>query len=549
MTALFIRHEQTGAAWRVWPQADPIPPGVIQETASYIFELSGETDAASADLAIDDTPLEALRTSATDQARWRWSPGFHAGVVDVELKIRAQAPRRFKITTDPDRRKLSRDDFDGMVREILEDTFALLSLSGFRKGVSRGPGHEPPIARLEFLRSRIEELEEVVAAIVRSPRRHLSAEDLAVPYYQARRVTGPEILKSIRSGRLLRETASSARLPAVLKRHLPETIRVRRRRSSLDIPEHRQMRAALLSWSSWLGSAASFLSRASGGANGEMRTSADAWAARCRALSMRVDRLTRKAPFAEAGTAPARPVTSALFRNDPNYRSFYRLWQDMNVGLAAVLGDFLNVPLARTFELYELWCFLRLVRAMTESSGTAGLDVRELFLEDARGGVTIAAGAVTVPVGGGWKLCFQKKYREFWVETGGEGSYSRTMTPDIVVAGDGGQPGRLIVLDAKYRIDDGLNDALSSIHTYRDALVREAASGLTEGIVNAAYLVTPHEPTLMGGYRQTPMPGRLFHPEYRKGFRFGAVTLRPGMSSGEIVTTLKHIVADAVSSG
>ena len=81
-----------------------------------------------------------------------------------------------------------------------------------------------------------------------------------------------------------------------------------------------------------------------------------------------------------------------------------------------MFGAFLNLPLARTFELYELWCLLRLVRAGTEEFGSAGLDMRDLFISDAAGGVTFAAGAVTVPVGSGWKLCFQKQYREFWIE-------------------------------------------------------------------------------------------------------------------------------------
>ena len=227
---------------------------------------------------------------------------------------------------------------------------------------------------------------------------------------------------------------------------------------------------------------------------------------------------------------------------------FYRLWQDMNLGISAIFGDFLNLPLARTFELYELWCFLRLVRAAAEEYGPAGLDIHDLFIGDAAGGVTLAAGAVTVPVGAGWKLCFQKQYREFWIEPDGRGSFSRIMTPDVVAAHEPdatGEAGRLIVLDAKYRIDDGLNDALSSIHTYRDALVREVRSGTVEGIVTAAYLLTPHLPSLATGYRETPMPGRLFHPDYRAGFRFGAVTLRPGMTAGEIAAALRQILADA----
>jgi hypothetical protein len=549
MPALLMRSEKTGAAWRIWPDPEPVAPGSVQETSSYLFELHDSADAARADLLIDDIPLEALRAPAPDTARWRWSPGFHAGLVEAELRFPGHAPRRFEVVTDPDRRKLTRDDFDAMVREILDDTFALFSLSSFRKAVARGTGGRPPaIARLEFLRSRIEKLESAVAAIARNPRRMLAAEEIVLPYHRASRATGLEVLRSFRSGRIVHESQKPSRLPAALKGALPERIRVRQRLSSLDLPEHRQMGACLRSWSAWLEGAAQQLERSRPDGDTELRHGAATWAMRCRRLSRRVGQLGKEALFAEAGEAAPRLILSALFRNDPSYRAFYRLWQDMNLGIAAVFGDFLNLPLARTFELYELWCFLRLVRAAAEEYGPSGLDIRDLFISDAAGAVTLAAGAVTVPVGSGWKLCFQKQYREFWIEPDRRGSYSRVMTPDVVAAhesAEAGDAGRLIVLDAKYRIDDGLNDALSSIHTYRDALVREAESGAVEGVVTAAYLLTPHLPTLSAEYRETPMPGRLFHPEYRAGFRFGAVTLRPGMTATEITVALQQIVADA----
>lgn len=548
-----MRSEKTGAAWQVWPEPEPVAPGTVHETGSYLFELHGTADAATADLLIDDIPLEALRAQAPDMVRWRWSPGFHAGAVEAELRVPGQTPRRFEIVTDPDRRKLTRNDFDVMVREILDDTFALFSLSSFHKAVARGTGGRPPaIARLEFLRTRVGELEAVIAAISRNPRRMLAANEMVLPYHRARRATGPEVLRSFRSGRILQETAKPSRLPAPLKGFLPERIRVRQRLNSLDLPEHRQMGACLRSWAAWLGVAAEQLERSRSENENELSQVATAWATRCRHLARRLSNLTAAAPFAEAGDAVPRLVLSAIFRNDPSYRRFYRIWQDMNLGIAAVFGDFLNLPLARTFELYELWCFLRLVRAGAEEYGPAGLDMRDLFISDAAGGVTFAAGAVTVPVGSGWKLCFQKQYREFWIEPERRGSYSRTMTPDVVVAYDRvslGETSRLIVLDAKYRIDEGLNDAISSIHTYRDALVEEADTGFTKGIVTAAYLLTPHVPALRSDYRNTPMPGRLFHPSYRAGFRFGALTLRPGMTPADIAAALRLIVADATAAG
>ena len=548
MAELSVRDERTGRGWRVWPDAEAIASGSVHETGSYLFELRESQGASGADLLIDDTLLEALRATGPGTARWRWSPGFHAGTVEAELRLPGTGARRFEVVTDPDLRKLTRDDFDGMVREILEDTFALFSLSGFRKSVARGVGgRAPPIARLEFLRSRVEALEEAARAISRRPRRVLRAEEAAVPYHRAARATGPEILRSFRSGRVGSETGSPPRLPAALKGFLPERIRLRRRRSSLDLPEHRQMAACLRSWQAWLSASAGLLERNDGPDDAETRRTAAAWAGRCRRLARRLGELCELAPFAGSGDAQPRLLLSSVFRNDPAYRRFFRLWQDMNRGIAAVFGEFLGMPLARTFDLYELWCFMRLVRAAADEYGSEGVDVGDLLVGDAAGGVTVHTGAVTVRIGSSWKLCFQKTYREFWRENGGPGSYSRPMRPDVVVApGPDGDSDRLIVLDAKYRIEGGLTEALSSIHTYRDALVREAGTDAVEGVVKAAYLLAPHVPDLDGGtgYRETAMPGRLFHPEYRRSFRFGAVSLRPGMAAGELRDALRKIVAD-----
>ena len=90
---------------------------------------------------------------------------------------------------------------------------------------------------------------------------------------------------------------------------------------------------------------------------------------------------------------------------------------------------------------------------------------------------------------------------------------------------------------------------MNSIHTYRDALVHEAETGEVEGIVTTAYFARA---TCSGdgaetGYEDMAMPGRLLHPEYRRRFRFGVVSLRPGMQAGKLRETLRTIVADATA--
>ncbi|MBD9547265.1 MULTISPECIES: DUF2357 domain-containing protein [unclassified Pseudomonas] len=548
MTTLHVQSENGGPTWQVWPTQEVIPSGSIKEASSYLFELRDSDDALNADLLIDDVPVEALRSRQPRVARWRWTPGFHAGSVEVALRLPGTGIRRFEITTDPDLRKLTRNDFDAMVREVLEDTFALFSLSAFRKGIARQSGSKPPpLARLEFLRSRAEEITQTIEAINRSPRHFLRAEQITLPFHRAVRATGPEIIKSLRSGLIRTETNSPSRLPAALGGRLPAQITIRQRRNSVDIPEHRQIKACLRSWAAWLSGVADVLAKTSRSNDSDTLSTAGSWAVRTRRIARKLNDAAGSGFMTEVTDSPPMLQMSSLFRNDPVYHRFYRLWQDMNLGLAALFGDFLQMPLARTYELYELWCYLRLLRAAVQEYGSTGVDLSNLFVTNGAGGVTISAGAVIVSVSPDKVLCFQRQYREYWLEPSGEGSFSRVMVPDVVLAGTGfGSPGKqVIVLDAKYRINDGLNDALNSIHMYRDALVQEADSGEIEGIVTAAYLLTPHTPALNADFKDTPVPGRLFHPQYRDKFRFGAITLRPGMSSDDLRNSLKTIVADA----
>lgn len=536
------------AGWQVWPDADAIPAGVITEAGDYLFTLTEADGAADADLYVDDMPLEALRTRDVRVARWRWSPGFHAGVAECQLRLSGRL-YRFEITLDPVERKLTRKAFDDMVRDILEDSFALFSLSAFNVRVARGDGRRPPpIARLQFLRSRLAEIVRVVESISAAPRRELRGDEALVPFQRAAGATGAEVLRSFRSGRVL-TAPDPARLPPGLAGHVPAVIRRRVRQASLDRPEHRQIKACLLLWSGWLTTAAAAL--ASSSRDGEEARTSVTWARRLKRLARELDRLVQLPLFEGVGTASARVTPTALWRGDPRYRRFQQLYRDMSLGIAEVSGDFLNMPLARTFDLYELWCFLRLLRVSTRRNGGVPVDLGSLFLASSSG-LTLAAGAVSVPLpGAGLTLCFQRRYREYWRELGGVGSYSRDMQPDIVLEQRSGaveEPARLIVIDAKYRIGAGLNDALNSSHTYRDAIVSAAGSSVT-GAVTAAYLLTPDEPLIAKGWRETSMPARLFHPAYRQAFRFGAVTLRPGLPLEAAEAAFDAMIADATGSG
>lgn len=546
--SLVLADERTGAAWQVWPAAEPIPAGAVAETRSYLFRLEcpDAAAAASAELLLDGLPLEALRARCPTQALWRWNPGFHAGSVQLRLALPARRPIDIELVVDPDRRKMLRADFDRMILEILEDTTALFALAPFRTPLSRAAGgRRPPIARLELLRSRIDELERVTAAIAEAPRRRLHGESRVLPVHLAARVRGDEIVASLRGGRPVKVSADVA-LPEGLRRMLPARIRTRRARSTLDLDEHRRMAACLASWRSWLIAVAGLLERDHGREpDKESETQAGIWARRCRVMARRLDTMRGLPPFAEASAGEPRLEMTSIFRSVPAYRDFFRIWRDLNGGLAQVFGDFVDMPLARTYELYELWCFLRLVRATALEFPGAGIDMAGLFSRTAQGGIELAAGQARISFDSGWELCFQRRYREFWISEDGCGSFSRTLVPDITLHGTS-RPAVLIVLDAKYRIESALDDALSSIHTYRDALVQQIEEGLPARVVRAAYLLAPAVGTASGpDWKSMAMPARLFSPGYRSEFRFGAVLLVPGMPLSEVREILRALLRDA----
>lgn len=548
MSEMYIQAEGSKDFWKVWPIPEIIPAGLIREGSSYLFELRGCENASIADLFIDDIPIEALRSRQSETARWRWQPGFHAGLVEAMLHIPDIGYHRFEITTDPDLRKLTRNDFDTMVREILQDTFSLFSLSAFRKGIAHQSGNKaPPLARLEFLRSRVEEITKAIDAISHAPRHSLYAKDVSTPVHRVIRATGPEIIKSFRSGTILTETVTPSRLPKILKGRLPAKITQRQRCNNVDIPEHRQIKACLKSWAAWLSNISDILEKSITVNALEKNKNTSNWAIRTRKIARKLNNSANSPFLVEVSEAQAELCMTSLFRNDPTYNRFYRLWQDMNLGLAALFGDFLQMPLAKTHELYELWCFLRLLNAAVKEFGQKEVDLSKLFILSSNNNVTLAAGAITIPIGSDRIICFQRRYREYWIEPNGEGSFSRVMIPDVVFSGTGlgGSEKKMIILDAKYRINEGLNDALSSIHTYRDALVQEVNNGNIEEIVTAAYLLTPHTPVLDKNFQEMSVPGRLFHPQYRGKFRFGAITLRPGMTLDEVRICLNNIFSDA----
>jgi hypothetical protein len=540
-----------GREFDIHPALGELPPGTLSENSRAFFHLRGDGfDPFKVGLMIDGIPLEAAPKSPT-HVRWSWDLGFHAGMVTLKLTGCPQGPVIRELITDPDVGKLTREDYHSMVGDILQDTLALVSLTGHRMGIAKGKSRLE-LARFEYLRSCFQQIEAAVLEINRTPWSRLQRVPQNVPAALSGGASRREVYRAIvLAGNLRRVdptklSAAGGRLAASLASHLPLLIPRTKGQSDTRLREHSDILGVLSLWRSYLIHVRTVLS-------GLIRQDdenpyVELMLRQATGMIRKLESLAQLPLF--EGLVPSRGgiQPSHLYLRVPPYMAFYKAYRAFLAGLANISGDFLNLPLRQTFDLYELWCFLRLARAAATVKGTRA-SWKAAFSELAvHGGLVMAIKGVPLAVG---DLClvFQPNYAEIW-KTGGPavGSFSRPMQPDMAIVGPsvGELPEvPIVVIDAKYRVETQLNDAITAIHTYRDALVREQGVDEPRRTVKAAFVITPHAPyTPVRPWPEEQVPDVFFREGYREAFRFGAITMRPGIGldrAQEILTKILSI--------
>lgn len=539
---------QPDKTYELWPEPHRLEPGFLCENESYFIELLGVEAPEDFELFVDGVErLTALRSPNRSTARWEWKIGFYAGKVNLLLVSKSHKWTTIEVVTDPLTEKIVRDQFELMIQEILTDTLSLFSLSSFRVGITKGTGtFMPAIVRLEYLRSRLGAIEEAVRAIDMNPVRILRSQVEMVPLHKTRRILSREIVKSFQKASGGFQIIRGKRSLGLSIRYLPADIVTRKKSSGLDIVEHQAIKCSIRMWMAWLAEASSNLASIDS-ADYEVTLRQRVWSNRCKAMRGKLGTLLDLPMFSEVSDRWTPLALTTIFRKINTYNNFFRLHKDFQLGIANVVGDYLDLPLARTFELYELWAFLRLLRAAIVKFAVDPVLLTSLFdLDDKRRRLKLLSADVTIPIGSGRAIAFKRRYKEYWFDSHKRGSFSRHMIPDISIlsGSDGVGEFKVVVLDAKYRIESDINEAIASIHTYRDALVREDEKRGSKRIVAGAYLLSPYFPEYKSSWKSTRMPGRLFHPEYRREFKFGAVSLWPGMTLEDVGASLNSILED-----
>ncbi len=421
-------------------------------------------------------------------------------------------------------------DFDRLLGELTEIASALPFASGTGPGLEYSQVSDgSPLLYHAFVYLRHvlttrpgdgSGLVDAVRAVLRNPHVRFAPVGRTVPLERARSVGTWSLMQLVtRPGRLM-EAAGAGPVAAALGGYLPERVEEDHRRTTVDTPENRFVRA-------FLDQAADIVERVRMAAGGKGVSPAfrDRLRQDCDRLGNILDPLRRHPMWEDVGDMHQLPAASTVLQRRFGYRQVFQHYVRLRLASRLPLSrDPLNdlLELKDIATLYELWCFFVVERAVEQVRGKPS---RALMVDGGLAGfnVTLARGVeVTWPDG------TQLAYNATFSRTGENRSTSVVLRPDIILRVPDGPEAGLHVFDAKFRLrslaswssgdaDELGNDStyrrgdLYKMHTYRDAL---------EG-ARSAWVLYPGAPSVFF----PALPGDVVDG-------VGAVALAPGREAG-----------------
>jgi hypothetical protein len=383
----------------------------------------------------------------------------------------------------PDNRKLTEEQFTIMLGEILEEANSCFQISGLETNVSAsGRNRDITWTQWSYIEQSFYQLKHIFLQIEKQPLRRL--ENISVmmrreKVKQSEHVTlrwldvrgfGEEIPSNVQNTKTL-ETRNLYE-NQVLKQQLLDLYRLLRKYANVDYETIRQKVAkykAMLE--RWLNS-----------------------------------------PFIKEITENKGPYTiTQKFRKHPVYRLWYQWFEKLYKHNREGIGFDYPISLKDTFQLYEMWCFMKLVKILREAdfvvktSGIFQTTKDGMFLNLAENRESY------IQLTGGLSLYFQRTYQ---YNSKPFHTYTQRMIPDIVVEGEKG----MIVFDPKYRVPDNLGTALGEMHKYRDGIIHRETG---KRAVQEVLILTPTSAEQVEGMR-------YFQEEFHERYKMGALQLVPG---------------------
>lgn len=439
-----------------WSELQPGQVGTgLHEDTDYMLATGAQP---SARVFIDDVEL---RREATSFLKWR--PSFYAGRVAVDVVAPGEQRARYFLDVSPSQAKSGQAEFDEMVADIRAFDQALLggaSSASMEFGHTVKPGKLASDILLARLREHGPAFLSAVEAIASSPHRSLAAEAKVLPLSRIRRLHH----SSLQDRRLAAMATGYSPSPEAM-----DTLQVSSLTSAptFDTQANRALLALLRRFRAALTTTYEKVRELKlGSPPEEQALRMERRLEDLDRLGLRTHKLLFGPLFSEVTSSETSSAGLTQIAAQPTYSRAYRLGcRSLSSDVAgADSSDQLHV--APSWGIYETWCYLRVLRTVSEVTGISG--------EPSEPSAVAAESATSFALNDGASLevLFQATFPALKKSSKRPGwSLSRERRPDIVLVHRFGETTRFLVLDAKWRSGrENVLDAMASAHIYHDGL-------------------------------------------------------------------------------
>lgn len=470
---------------------------------------------ATPELAVDGLVLTPFLRPGDARWRWAWNPGAAVGRHTLRLAMFVDSAQRderqWRLLVAPG--KIDSEQYLAILEDVKRLAPALVrSLAGAAVGSQPGRGDGTP--RLWFddamalFGSSFDQFEQAVRRILAHPPSTLERDNERVLLGQARDLSAAALQRAVQGDLEAAPPDAAPHVQRLMRPEggvLPGTVVQESSRDTYDTAEHRLLKRTL---ERLRGRARRCADRAQReiarldavAPDSSRAARAHAIAARCEQCAQRLAGLLAEPFFEQVTTLRQTPMVTPLIRRDPAYRQVYRMWRALHQQLVVDPGAPFDLPVVDLPLLYERWCVLQVVEALLNlgiEAYSCALLVPPADDADAWSFNLQRDEPLLIATWNGWtlRLRYQPQYRPISHGRNDDPrpperrlslsqaaddsplvSLDRHMRiPDIaieLVRPD--HPPRVIVLDAKYRLDaDGRGvpaDALAEAYAYAGSI-------------------------------------------------------------------------------
>lgn len=469
---------------------------------------------ATLELAVDGLALSPFLRPGDAHWRWAWNPGAAVGGHTLRLAMLIDGEicgeRQWRLPVAP--RNIDRERYLAILEDVERLAPALVrSLAGAAVEARLGRSDDMPRLWLDdaavLFGSSFDQFEQSVRRILAQPRSGLQRGDERVPLGRARELSATALQRAVQGDLEAVPPDAAPHVQRLMRPEggvLPRTVMQESSRDTYDSAEHRLLKRTLELLRGrarrCVDRAQREIARLDTVAPGSSRAArARAIAARCDQCAQRIAGLLAAPCFEQVTALRQTPAVTPLIRRDPSYRQVYRTWRALHQRLVVDPGAPFDLPVVDLPLLYERWCVVQVVEALLN----LGIEAHSCSLllppaddADAWSFNFRRDEPLLIAAWNGWtlRLRYQPQYCPAPDGRNDETLVSldrHTRIPDIaieLVRPD--HPPQVIVLDAKYRLDDGGRgvpaDALAEAYAYAGAI---GASGVPA--VAAALILYP----------------------------------------------------------